>query len=93
MCICINCHFVDRCTTYHEVEANHQQPHLTEIPDFDPMNPTINANIQIPEVVVEGDRIVQKGDFGFEYDVVGCDSFLEEMGRWAKLRPGEMIPT
>lgn len=93
MCICINCHFVDRCATYHEVETNHQQPHLTETPDFNPVNPTINANIQIPEAVVEGDRIVQKGDFGFEYDVVGCDSFQEEAGKWAKLRPGELVPT
>ena len=63
------------------------------MPDFNPVNTTINANIQIPEAVVEGDRIVQKGDFGFEYDVVGCDSFQEETGKWAKLRPGEMVPT
>ncbi|NEQ78538.1 MAG: hypothetical protein F6K23_39440, partial [Okeania sp. SIO2C9] len=28
-----------------------------------------------------------------EWDVVGCESFKEEMGKWAKLRPGELIPT
>ncbi|MEM6869102.1 MAG: Ycf34 family protein, partial [Cyanobacteria bacterium P01_C01_bin.121] len=26
-------------------------------------------------------------------DVVGCDSFTESMGKWARLRPGEAIPT
>ena len=93
MCICINCHFVDRCATYHEVETNHHQPHLTDHPDFEPINPTINANIQIPNTVVEGDRIVQQGDFGFEYDVVGCDSFQQDVGKWERLRPGEMVPT
>jgi hypothetical protein len=25
--------------------------------------------------------------------VVGCDSFKEEQGKWAKLRPGELVPT
>jgi len=28
-----------------------------------------------------------------EWDVVGCLSFSEEKGKWAKLRPGELIPT
>jgi len=30
MCICINCYFVDRCLTYHAVETQHQERHLTE---------------------------------------------------------------
>ena len=93
MCICINCHYVNRCTTYHAVETQHQQPHLTDSPDFEPVNPTINANIMPPKVVIEGDQIIQQDDFGFEYDVVGCESFKEELGKWAKLRPGELIPT
>ena len=93
MCICINCHYVNRCTTYHAVETQHQQPHLTDSPDFEPVNPTINANIMPPKVLIEGDQIIHQDDFGFEYDVVGCESFKEEMGKWAKLRPGELIPT
>jgi hypothetical protein len=28
-----------------------------------------------------------------EWDVVGCESFAEELGKWAKLRPGELVPT
>ncbi len=83
MCICINCHYVDDCQTYHAVEGQHQQPHLTETPTFEPENPTINVNI----------RTGGMADIQLEWDVVGCDSFQSEMGKWAKLRPGELIPT
>ncbi len=82
MCICVNCHYVDRCITYHAVEAQHQQPHLTESPTFEATNPTINVNIRQQDDMIE-----------MEWDVVGCDSFAEERGKWAKLRPGELVPT
>ncbi len=94
MCICVNCHYVDSCTTYHAVEEQHRQPHLTETPTFEPTNPVINYNYTLPKVVVTDDgQIIQEGDFGEEYDVVGCDSFKAEMGKWARLRPGELVPT
>ncbi|TVQ43665.1 MAG: hypothetical protein EA365_12150 [Gloeocapsa sp. DLM2.Bin57] len=82
MCICVNCYFVDRCNTYYAVETQHQQPHLTETPNFEPQEPTINVNIRTQDDYIE-----------MEWDVVGCQSFLEEKGKWAKLRPGEAIPT
>jgi hypothetical protein len=82
MCICINCQYVDSCITYHAVEAQHQQPHLTESPTFDPQNPAINVNIRNTMDEIQ-----------MEWDVVGCDSFMESLGKWAKLRPGELIPT
>ncbi|WP_017303656.1 Ycf34 family protein [Spirulina subsalsa] len=82
MCICINCHYVDRCITYHAVEHQHQQPHLTENPTFEPQEPSINVNIRPQEDYIE-----------MEWDVVGCESFLEEAGKWMKLRPGEPVPT
>lgn len=82
MCICVNCHYVDRCTTYHAVETQHEQPHLTDNPDFEPVEPTVNVNIRPQEDYIE-----------VEWDVVGCESFLEEVGKWAKLRPGEPVPT
>ena len=82
MCICINCHYVDNCITYHAVETQHQQPHLTEDPQFEPIEPSINVNIRTNEDVIE-----------MEYDVVGCLSFKQENGKWAKLRPGELVPT
>ncbi len=82
MCICINCQYVDRCQTYNAVETQHQQPHLTEKPTFEPIEPTINVNIR-----TQGENIEM------EWDVVGCESFVEEMGRWSKLRPGVAVPT
>jgi hypothetical protein len=70
MCICVNCYFVDRCTTYNAVENQHQQPHLSENPDFEANEPTINVNIRT------------KGEFiEMEWDVVGCKSFLRETGK------------
>lgn len=82
MCICINCHYVDRCFTYHAVEGQHEQIHLTETPDFDPVEPTINVNIRSRQDEIE-----------MEWDVVGCQSFKQETGKWAQLRPGELVPT
>jgi hypothetical protein len=82
MCICINCLYVDRCTTYHAVESQHEQPHLSEVPDFEAIEPNINVNIRPQADYVE-----------MEWDVVGCASFTADRGRWARLRPGELIPT
>ncbi|MDJ0509751.1 MAG: Ycf34 family protein [Crocosphaera sp.] len=81
MCICINCHYVDKCQTYYAVEEQHQQPHLNDNPTFEPIEPTINVNIRPKEDYIE-----------MEWDVVGCESFLEETGKWVKLRPGEPVP-
>lgn len=82
MCICINCHYVDRCTTYHAVETQHQQLHLSETPDFEARAPEINVNIRSEQDVIE-----------MEWDVVGCESFLADSGKWVRLRPGEAVPT
>jgi hypothetical protein len=82
MCICINCRYVDRCTTYHAVETQHQQAHLTDSPDFEASSPEINVNISSHSDSIE-----------MEWDVVGCESFLQDQGKWARLRPGELIPT
>jgi hypothetical protein len=82
MCICVNCKYVDRCITYHEVEHQHQQPHLTESPDFMAVEPTINVNIRHHDQEIE-----------MEWDVVGCQSFTADPGKWSRLRPGELVPT
>ncbi len=82
MCICINCHYVDRCETYHAVEAQHQVPHLTETPNFEANEPAINVNIRTTDEEIM-----------MEWDVVGCLSFKQETGKWMKLRPGELVPT
>ncbi|MCM1981359.1 Ycf34 family protein [Lyngbya confervoides] len=82
MCICVNCDYVDQCVTYHAVEHQHQQPHLTQDPHFEPIDPTINVNIRNADLEIE-----------MEWDVVGCASFVESPGKWARLRPGEAVPT
>ena len=82
MCICVDCAYVDHCITYHEVERQHQQPHLTDTPTFEPVSPTINVNIRSHADVIE-----------MEWDVVGCHSFALDAGRWSRLRPGEPVPT
>jgi hypothetical protein len=68
--------------TYHAVETQHQQPHLTETPDFEATQPQINVNIRPREDYVE-----------MEWDVVGCLSFKQDTGKWSRLRPGELVPT
>ncbi len=80
MCICIHCTYVDRCLTYHAVETQHEQPHLTLTPTFEPIQPQINVNIR-------------NGGREMEWDVVGCQSFVSEPHKWARLRPDQPVPT
>ena len=89
MCICIDCKFVDQCETYHMVEEKHEQPHLTEQPTFSPQNPTIMVHIR--KMSGEADGMLSA--HGREFDVIECESFCEEKGKWIRLRPGEAVPT
>ncbi len=82
MCICVNCRWVDRCSAYHVVERQHGVAHLTEHPDFEPLDPKIHISLlDLPG-----------GDSEVEWDVRSCASFSEEFGRWQRLRPNEEIP-
>ena len=79
----MNCHWVNRCQTYHSVEKQHGVKHLTPNPDFQGNNPSIHIIIK-----------KQTGnEVEIEWDVRKCESFLEEKGKWVRLRPGEKIPT
>ncbi len=82
MCICINCHWVDRCKAYHAVERQHGAKHLTEDPDWEPQDPRIHISL----ISLPG------GDSGVEWDVRDCDSFLEDNGRWIRLCPNQELP-
>ena len=82
MCICINCHWVDRCKAYHAVEKQHGASHLNANPDIQPKDPRIHISVlNLPQGVSQ-----------VEWDVRACDSFREENGRWLRLRPGEELP-
>ena len=82
MCICVNCLWVDRCKTYHSVERQHGVSHLAKNPDIEPREPRIHISLF--------DRA--GGGQGIEWDVRSCGSFLEDLGRWQRLRPNEEIP-
>jgi hypothetical protein len=55
---------------------------LTEVPDFEAIGPSVNVNIRTGDGVIE-----------VEWDVVGCESFSVDQGKWARLRPGLAVPT
>jgi hypothetical protein len=83
MCICVDCHWVDRCQAYHAVERQHGVPHLSLSPDVVPTDPCIHIQvIDLPD-----------GGVGVEWDVRGCSNFLAEPGRWQGLRPGACLPS
>ena len=83
MCICINCEWVDRCKTYHSVEEQHGAKHLSLDPDFQGNEPKIHISVMT----------LPNGEVGIEWDVRKCGSYIEDIGRWQRLRPGEQIPT
>ncbi|MCP9849903.1 Ycf34 family protein [Cyanobium sp. Morenito 9A2] len=83
MCICVDCHWVDRCQAYHAVERQHGVPHLSSSPDVAPIDPRIH--IQVIDLAADG--------VGVEWDVRGCASFRAEPGRWRRLRPGACLPS
>eukprot|EP00802_Teleaulax_amphioxeia_P029706 Tamp_31925.p2 GENE.Tamp_31925~~Tamp_31925.p2 ORF type:complete len:161 (+),score=39.77 Tamp_31925:3-485(+) len=87
MCICVNCKLVDVCKAYHFVEEKHQQPHLTETPAFEPRdgNPTIEAIIR--KEPADTPRHLADRGITAEYDVVACEDFVHEEGRWRKMMP------
>nr|YP_010336975.1 hypothetical protein MW574_pgp107 [Madagascaria erythrocladioides]QUE29008.1 Ycf34 [Madagascaria erythrocladioides]UNJ16560.1 hypothetical protein [Madagascaria erythrocladioides] len=71
MCICINCHHVNNCSTYFSIEKQHQKTHLNLAPEFVPQYPVINVNI------IRSDL-----DLKIDWDVVECMSFVENPGKW-----------
>jgi hypothetical protein len=82
MCICVDCHWVDRCQAYHAVERQHGVPHLCDSPDLRPRSPRIHVHV----------RDLPAGQVGVEWDVRSCDDFRSDPGRWARLRPGAPLP-
>ncbi len=52
------------------------------MPNFIPKKPYIHVSI-IKNL---------DGDFQSDWDVQSCSSFLEETGKWSKLRPGLELP-
>ena len=82
MCICVNCKWVDRCITYHDVENKHGVEHICDSPYFKAINPIIHVSI------VKDNN----GDYKTDWDVQSCESFENEFGKWSKCNPGMELP-
>ena len=82
MCICINCKWVDKCMTYHDVEDNHGVDHICDVPNFKAFKPYIHV------FIVKDNN----GDYKTDWDVRSCGSFIEEYGKWSKINPGLELP-
>ncbi len=83
MCICVDCHWVDRCKTYHTVETQHGVDHLNATPDIQPKEPKIHISL----------NSLSNNEAAVEWDVRSCKSFLKDQDRWIKLCPGKQVPT
>ena len=81
MCICINCKWVNKCITYHDVENNHGVQHICAEPDFKANKPFIHVSI-----------VKDKDDYKTDWDVQSCGSYIEEFGKWSKYNPGLELP-
>mmetsp|Transcript_23054 Transcript_23054/g.36817 ORF Transcript_23054/g.36817 Transcript_23054/m.36817 type:complete len:195 (+) Transcript_23054:49-633(+) len=88
MCICINCKLVDNCTAYRYVESMHKQPFVGDVPAFTPRDgsPTIDCNIRTTGSYTENNMETE-----MELDVVECEDFVSEPGRWVKMMPKDTL--
>ena len=82
MCICINCKWVDRRITYHDVENNHGVDNICDAPDFKAKSPFIHVSIVRDK----------NGAYRTDWDVQSCESFAHEFGKWSKCNPGMELP-
>nr|YP_009312859.1 Hypothetical protein ycf34 [Helminthora furcellata]SCW21113.1 Hypothetical protein ycf34 [Helminthora furcellata]SCW23973.1 Hypothetical protein ycf34 [Helminthora furcellata] len=73
MCICINCLYVHKCSTYQFVTIQHNEnKHYSSMTTiFHPIDPILNANFKEINMSMEVD-----------WDVIECLSFLEKPGNW-----------
>nr|YP_009402705.1 hypothetical protein [Compsopogon caeruleus]ARX96059.1 hypothetical protein [Compsopogon caeruleus] len=72
MCICINCLYVDKCSTYYMIEMQHNKIHLNNKPFFIPNSPIVNVSIASSDLTVK-----------IDWDIVYCLSFVESPGKWS----------
>ena len=68
--------------TYHDVENNHDVEHISDSPNFKPKKPYIHVSI-VKDI---------NGDYKTDWDVQSCLSFIEEVGKWSKCKPGLELP-
>ena len=85
MCICVDCHCVERCQAYHAVERQHGVAHLSVSPDFSPRQPRIHVQVV--------DLDASAASVGVEWDVRSCSDFRSDPGRWRRCCPDGPLPS
>ena len=75
MCICINCIYVHKCSTYKFIAMQHCDNQYRCIKEklFNPYNPVLNANY------IEINNKIQ-----IDWDVIECLSFIDKPGYWKR---------
>lgn len=71
MCICINCLYVHKCSTYKNIQKQHKKYSEQDRQLFNPLDPVINVNI-----------CNTSGSFEVDWDVTECLSFIDKPGNW-----------
>lgn len=70
------------------------QPHIALDPEFSPRNgsPTIKVMIrkETKEPLIVDDDTYEMSDTSVEYDVVKCEDFVSDPGRWVRYMPEEI---
>nr|YP_008965771.1 conserved hypothetical plastid protein [Porphyridium purpureum]ATJ02964.1 hypothetical protein [Porphyridium purpureum]BAO23747.1 conserved hypothetical plastid protein [Porphyridium purpureum] len=71
MCICINCHYINKCNTYYFIDKEHGNINRNLSNSFMPQSSIIDANIYKNKNLVN-----------IDWDVTECLSFVEKPGIW-----------
>nr|YP_009314701.1 Hypothetical protein ycf34 [Neoizziella asiatica]SCW23156.1 Hypothetical protein ycf34 [Neoizziella asiatica] len=76
MCICINCLYVYKCSTYHFVTLQHQGSYK-----HDDTNTLFNPSYSI----LHANYIEINNHHQLDWDVIECLSFIEQPGSWTRV--------
>ena len=71
MCICINCLYVHKCSTYKNIQQQHGQYSEKNNATFDPIDPIVYVNLYHTSTSIETD-----------WDIIECLSFIDKPGNW-----------
>nr|YP_009313474.1 Hypothetical protein ycf34 [Galaxaura rugosa]SCW21728.1 Hypothetical protein ycf34 [Galaxaura rugosa] len=71
MCICINCLYVHKCSTYKYIQQQHQGNTNIVPPEFYPINTIINVNLYNNNIPLQ-----------LDWDIIECMSFIDKPGYW-----------
>jgi len=74
MCICINCIYIQNCSTYSDIKKQHKSRIVKSKDLFNPAHPIIHVNINQTNFYTE-----------IDWDIVECLSFVDSPGQWMNI--------